>query len=58
MQREPRARNHYEALRARGHGYARSLRGVADRLIKMLFSMLTKGELYDPERRQISAIGG
>lgn len=49
------AKHHYEAMRAKGHNYARALRGVADRLIQMLFSMLKAGELYDPARRMITS---
>lgn len=51
---EDRAKRHYESLRKRGHSYARALRGVADRLVRMMFAMLNAGEFYDPKRRQIS----
>jgi len=47
-QREDRAKAHYARLRAAGHSHGRALRGVADRLLKMLVSMLTSGSLYDP----------
>jgi transposase len=38
----------YEALRARGHGYARALRSVADRLLNVACAMLRDGTLFDP----------
>jgi hypothetical protein len=50
-QREDKARAHYAGLRAAGHSHGRALRGVADRLLKMLVSMLASNSLYDPNRR-------
>lgn len=47
---DARARAHYHRLR-RQHGYSRALRGVADRLLAMLMTMLTNGTPYDPARR-------
>jgi transposase len=47
---DPRARKHYDRLRQH-HGHARALRGVADRLLAMLVTMLKNGTLYDPMRR-------
>jgi transposase len=38
----------YEALRARGHGHARALRSVVDRLLYVACTMLEKGTLFDP----------
>lgn len=37
----------YEALRARGHGYARALRSVADRLLNVACAMLRDGTLFN-----------
>jgi len=51
VQHDPRSRAHYARLRASGHSHGRALRGVADRLLAMLISMLKRGELYDPARR-------
>lgn len=51
MQRDPRSREQYTELRRRGHPHGRALRGVADRLLKMLVAMLKSGSLYDPNRR-------
>ena len=48
---EPRARGHYASLRARGHSHGRAVRGVADRLLKVLVAMLESQKLYDQERR-------
>jgi transposase len=47
-------RAHYDRLRQR-HGYARALRGVADRLLGVLIAMLSAGTLYDPTRRRAIA---
>jgi transposase len=47
---DARCRAHYHRLRQR-HGYARALRGVADRLLAVLITTLTNGTLYDPARR-------
>lgn len=55
-QREPRAKQHYAALRAKGHSHGRALRGVGDRLIKALLAALKAHQLYDPNRRQLAAI--
>jgi transposase len=48
---DPRSRAHYEQLRARGHSYGRALRGVVDRLLRVLVAMLTTQTLYDASRR-------
>jgi transposase len=44
-----RTRAHYDRLRHR-HGHARALRGVIDRLLRILMAMLTTRTLYDPHR--------
>lgn len=41
----------YKALRERGHGHARALRTVADRLLYVACAMLRHGETYDKARR-------
>ena len=46
------ARAQYDRLRAAGHSRGRALRGVADRLLAMLTSMLRTGSVFDPARRQ------
>jgi transposase len=50
---DPRSRDHYafDRLRAAGHHHARAVRGLADRLLALLMTMLKKGEKYDPARR-------
>lgn len=53
VQREPRSKQHYAVLRAKGHGHARALRGVTDRTVDRLFTMLEHGALYDPERGRV-----
>lgn len=41
----------YAALRAKGHGHARALRTLADRLLRVLIAMLEARTNYDPDRR-------
>ena len=49
VQNDPKSRNRYEALRARGHSYGRALRGVADRLLGVACVLLRRQALFDPE---------
>ena len=49
VQHDPVCRARYEDLRRRGHGHARSLRSVADRLLNVACAMLRDGTLYDPQ---------
>ena len=48
---DPRNKTHYQSLRAAGHSHGRALRGIADRNLKMLCSMLASGSTYDPALR-------
>ena len=48
--RDPVSRAKYQALRSRGHGHARSLRSVADRLLNVACAMLRDGTCFDPHR--------
>jgi transposase len=48
--RDPQSKKRYAALRACGHSHGRALRGMADRWLKVLTSMLTTRTLYDPQR--------
>ncbi|HEX5815991.1 MAG TPA: IS110 family transposase, partial [Methylomirabilota bacterium] len=50
---DTRCRAHYDRLRQR-HNHARALRGVADRLLATLITMLATGTLYDPQRRRLT----
>jgi transposase len=43
------SRAKYDALRAKGHGHARALRSVADRLLNVACAMLKSGTLFDPQ---------
>ena len=45
---DPRSRTHYAQLRAKGHSHGRSLRGIADRWLRVLVAMLKQRTLYDP----------
>ena len=47
---DERCRAQYMRLRQH-HGYARALRGVADRLLGLLMAMLSSGTVYDRARR-------
>ena len=52
IQRDAAARRRYDALRQRGHGHARALRGVADRLLCALCATLTHRSLYEADHRR------
>jgi hypothetical protein len=43
---DPPTREHYSALRGRGHSHARALRSVADRLLRITFAMLRDQTTY------------
>jgi transposase len=49
IQRDPTSRAKYDALRGKGHGHARALRSVVDRLLNVACAMLNSGTLFDPE---------
>ena len=48
---DSRSRQHYDKLRAAGHGHARALRGVGDRLLAVLTAILQSGKLFDASLR-------
>jgi transposase len=48
---DPPSKKTYAQLRACGHSHGRALRGMADRWLKVLISMLRHGTLYDLQRR-------
>ena len=50
IQRDPVSKAKYAALRARGHGHARALRGVADRLLGVACAMLENQTVFNPAR--------
>ena len=54
VRHEPRSQAQYARLRARGHSHGRALRGVVDRLLRVLMAMLTTQTLYDPARRMVA----
>ena len=49
---DPVSKAKYQELRARGHGYSRSVRTVCDRLLSVICALLKKGELFDKEFRK------
>jgi transposase len=51
MQHDEKAKAHYARLRAAGHTHGRALRGLGDRLLKMLVAMLVSDSRYDASRR-------
>jgi transposase len=48
---DPHSKKLYAAMRARGHSHGRALRGMADRWLQVLISMLRNRTLYDMQRR-------
>ena len=50
VQRDRVSHGKYQALRARGHGHARALRSVADRLLNVACAMLRDRACFDPHR--------
>lgn len=48
---DPWAKALFQAMRARGLGYHRALRGVADRLVTCLVALLRDRTRYDPNRK-------
>jgi transposase len=46
------SRKRYDRLRTSGHQHARALRGLADRLLRMLIAMLKNQMVFDFQRRQ------
>jgi transposase len=50
MQNDPARREHYLALRSRGHTHGRALRSVADSLLRMLVAMLKHQTPFEPSR--------
>ena len=49
---DPPSKTYYAALRGRGHPYARALRALGDRLLRVLIAMLKNDSLYDPSKRR------
>ncbi|MEY9125548.1 IS110 family transposase [Bradyrhizobium yuanmingense] len=56
VQHDPAARHRYDALRQRGHGRARALRGVGDRLLSAHCAALKNRTLYDANHRSAQAV--
>lgn len=50
-QHDPASRAYYQALRAKGHTHGRALRSVADRALRIVITLLTRGECFDPNHR-------
>ena len=56
LQHNPAARAYYATLRARGHSHGRALRSVADRLLRILITLLKRGQLFDPAYGQLRPV--
>jgi transposase len=50
-QHDPVSTRRYKELRSRGHNHARALRGVGDRLLQLLCTLLERQTLFDPNQR-------
>ena len=48
IQHDPKSRSRYVALRQRGHSHGRAIRGVADRLLNLLCTLLRRQTVFDP----------
>ena len=48
---DPKSKAQYAEMRHKGQSHGRALRGIADRWLDVLISMLTHHTLYDPKRR-------
>ena len=55
IQHDPVSQEKYRALRKRGHGHARALRSVADRLLNVACAMLRTGTLFNPNAKPQTA---
>ena len=53
MLHDRRSQQQYQQMRARKQGHSRALRGLADRLGGVLFSMLRHHAVFDPQRRAV-----
>jgi transposase len=51
---DPKAKTLYQSQKARGHSHGRSIRAVADRLLRDLVVCLSKQEVYRPELRHVA----
>lgn len=51
-QHDPASKRRYAELRQRGHGHARALRGVGDRLLYVLCATLNRQTLYDADYKK------
>lgn len=54
---DPRGKAHYAKLRAAGHSHNRALRGLADRWLSVLISMLKNRTLFDKQRWNHTSAG-
>jgi transposase len=52
VQRDPRCKAHYAALRSAGHSHGRASRGVGDRLLATLVAVLKTGTPYAADHRR------
>lgn len=55
LQHDPTSRARYDGLRRRGHSHARALRGVGDRLLYVLCTLLDRQVLFEPNHATAQA---
>jgi transposase len=53
IQHDPVSKQRYAELRRRGHGHARALRTIADRLLSVLCTLLQRQVLFDPDYKPL-----
>jgi transposase len=55
IQHDPVSKQRYAELRRRGHSHARALRGVGDRLLYVLCTLLERQTLFDPDHKTMQS---
>lgn len=56
LQHDPVSKQRYAELRRRGHGHARALRTIGDRLLYVLCTLLKRQVLYDPDHKTLQSV--
>jgi transposase len=53
VQHDPISKQRYAELRRRGHSHGRALRGIGDRLLYVLCTLLERQTLFDPDHKNV-----
>jgi transposase len=56
VQHDPVSKQRYAELRRRGHGHARALRTIGDRLLYVLCVLLERQVMYDPDHKTLQSM--